>query len=245
MVSQTEPSNEFQVVSRAKRPQRPVDVFARAKSNLARHETALSKSTFFLELVSKLDSWKLQNRTDWSCLRCLALGQPVEHSQALYQLAFLNLLAKRYNIRSVSLYDPAFTKQDEQLLCDLDYKVEEFFEEKETDSILFYIPHSPISLLETVFLTRPKWIITNDVSLYTNKYTSKEYKDKYPQCATISHNIGRTKDDGFTVVASKKKKVQVKTDFPKLALSVQKLGPDSSNQWGNAFSDLCLYLFSA
>ncbi|KAG7813688.1 hypothetical protein KL921_001234 [Ogataea angusta] len=241
------PNADFTIVSRTKRPTPKDTAFERARDRLRQRSELIRSSELFMDIVKILESWKPSSTDSWSKVRCLALGSPIEEDQANYQLALLCEIGRYFSIDMVSLYDPAFTKEDNLFLSsECNFQVEESFESQNMDDVLFFVPHTPIVLLESLFANKPKYILTNDVSTYTNKFTTKEYFEKYPLCATVCNSIGTKIDDGFTVVKRRNKHVttQTKVQLPKIAVLCHKINPHSKGPWAHAFSDLCLYAFN-
>ncbi|ESX01918.1 hypothetical protein HPODL_04685 [Ogataea parapolymorpha DL-1] len=201
-----------------------------------------------MDIVKTLESWKPSSTGSWSKVRCLALGSPIEEEQANYQLAFLCEISRHLNIDTVSVYDPAFTKDDKRFLSsECGFQIETSFEPHNMDCVLFFVPHAPIDLLESLFSIKPNYILTNDVSIYTNKFTDKEYFDKYPLCATVCNSIGTKVDDGFTVVKRRNKHTISRNEIPlpKIAVLCHKINPYFTRPWAHSFSDLCLYAFNS
>ncbi|GMG19776.1 unnamed protein product [Ambrosiozyma monospora] len=146
-----------------------------------------------------------QNRK-WNRIRCLAIGSISTEFQALYQLCLLKLLVDHFKIPNcdVSLYDPVFNNLDLVFLKDVlgysvdaEYLVDEKQEKNDANDrdgdelgVLYFMPHSPISLIESIFDSdMPQFLLVNDLVVYDNKFTKFEYFQKFPNCARVTNLI--------------------------------------------------------
>ncbi|ODV87846.1 hypothetical protein CANARDRAFT_192842 [[Candida] arabinofermentans NRRL YB-2248] len=223
----------------------------------------VKSADIYKEIVDSLKQFSDKNNIHWNSIRCLALGSPCSENQALFQLCLLHLIANDCKIKVISIYDPVFNDLDRKFLQqELKFAVEKEYVRSDNDCCCYYMPHSPISLLETIISTeKPEWMLTNDFTLYSSKYTEVEYYDKYPYCARIAnlHNVktqlpttGEKPDnDDFEVVVSKRsqrKKTKqfikpiVKYDYDSCYFKsstkiVYLSGNDSNQPWDYSFSD--------
>lgn len=229
----------------------------------------IEKSDVIKETYIVLD--KLVELTE---IRCLGLGSISSSAQAMYQLCFLSLLKKHLESHGtgtelkVSLWDPVFSALEISFIEEeLNYTVKE----KETSpskTTLYYTPHFPIDLLEG-FITdnRPKYMLTNNLTVYTFKFTDSKYFELHPNCARITKLIadtkkntelkgvssekGTPKEDGFEVVVKKKNRKNKNAYVPPVVdydfdsayfSSVEaidiKEGNDMNHNWGASFTDL-------
>ncbi|KAG7691826.1 hypothetical protein KL911_004710 [Ogataea haglerorum] len=182
------PDVEFTIVSRRNKPIAKDRALERAKSRLRQRSELIRSSELFMDIVETLESWKASSTSPWSKVRCLALGSPIEEEQANFQLALLCEIGRHLNINMVSVYDPAFTTEDKHFLSsECNFRIEQSFDPQGLDDVLFFVPHAPIILLESLLSKKPKYILTNDVSIYTNKFTHKEFFEKFPKEQTHHH----------------------------------------------------------
>lgn len=133
----------------------------------------------------------------------------------------------------------------------------------DSSTTLYYMPHLPIDVLETIIATEhPTRMLTNDLSVYTFKYTDSKYFELYPNCARIAHLTSSTKtttisspDDGFVVVKksrprsrSRKAYVPPVVDydmdsafFPTAIATRITTGQNTHSEWDSAFTDTSYY----
>lgn len=223
-------------------------------STLARLESR--KATVFESTVYS-QSIKLLDLLHFLKIRCLALGAPTNEFQALYQLAFLQLLAGKFDVKRVSCWDPAFSEDDINLLR----KVGFFVEENETTDpadTLYYMPHAPRTFTDTFIKeTRPRWILGNDLTVTAGSYGKAKFLEELPTLATIVHMTEDTvaqNDDGFSVVKRKKKKNQKyvfkepELEYPTADMyfgkvDITRIDGESNQPWKDLFSDMALNVF--
>ncbi len=133
----------------------------------------------------------------------------------------------------------------------------------DSSTTLYYMPHLPIDVLETIIATEhPTRMLTNDLSVYTFKYTDARYFELYPNCARIAHLTSSTKattisspDDGFVVVkksrprsCSRKAYVPPVVDYDMdsaffltaIATRITS-GQNTHSEWDAAFTDTSYY----
>lgn len=196
----------------------------------------LKASKLFEEIVASIDPAKI------SKVRCLGLGRVTESLLAMYQLSLLSLIAEYCTDKKgdgeveVSLWDPIFTVEDEKFFWEkLRYRVSSNDNDEETvNDTLFYMPHFPIKALEE-FITekRPIYVLSNDLTVYSNKFTDLKYFELYPNSARIAKLImqeaeketqennmkekilqaGKVENDEFEIVTKKKRKRKNATKY--------------------------------
>lgn len=194
-------------------------------------------------------------------IRCLALGSPSAEFQALYQLAFLKLLAEHFEIRSVSCYDPAFSSQDIELLKELKYDVieGEVTDPEIVSETLYYMPHAPRSVTEKFINdVKPALVLGNDLTVTAGSLTKAKFLEQLPTLATISHwaeNRGVQKPkDGFTEVRRRKRKgsklvfKEPELEYPEDKLyfrdvKITRIESPLNLPWKDSFSDMALNVF--
>jgi hypothetical protein len=217
---------------------------------------------------------KLFHSLEISHIRCLGLGSVSDSSLAMYQLCLLNIIQlyfnkddKKINFK-ITFWDPAFTEQDKLFLTDkFDYEIIKDLE-SDTSSTLFYLPHFPIAELETfISEIKPLFVLSNDLTIYTTKFTDAKYFELYPNCSRLAKLIQDSNDDSsktipkeieneFQIVTKKKNRKNRKREnnaiftpstvnydfdsayFSSVQTSILKEGNDLSNAWTSAFTDL-------
>ena len=170
---------------------------------ISKYREVIHNSKFFKEVKETVP---VEN--GYTKIRCLALGSPSESSDARYQYAFLLELMELLNITQVSLYDPVFTELDKQVFAS--YVVEEFFEPKNDDNVLHYIPHAPLSVMEQILKNeKPTAFLGNDIIAHTDRLTKRKLADLYPSMAILVH-YSKTDpvEDGFVKVLPKSRNNQ-------------------------------------
>lgn len=211
---------------------------------------------------------KLLRETHVDRIRCLALGSPTLEFQALYQLAYLNLLVRLLKIdpKNVSLYDPAFTPGDEQLIISLhSYVIQSLLDSQSSQSnTLFYMPHAPRSVTEETLVThKPKWLLANDIRVTIGTMGKAQFLEKFPNLAKLAHLAELSADvpadvpaDEFVPVVSRRKNKNLKNVFVEPVLKydleetyfsgieITRLTGQENAQWRNSFSDLALNVVS-
>lgn len=170
-------------------------------------------------------------------VRCLGLGSVSVSYLAMYQLCLLKLvvdyLNQNLNERNkeesemveikVSLWDPVFSHEDKEFFENhLKYTVEEEFK-CDPSSVLYYMPHFPVSIFESVLTEeKPKFILANDLTAYAIKFPETKYFSQYPNCARLTKLITnkakeesvekenctavKPPDDGFQIFKKKNRK---------------------------------------
>ncbi|CCE85728.1 Piso0_005350 [Millerozyma farinosa CBS 7064] len=210
------------------------------------------------ELVK--ETLDLLHGRDITKIRCLALGSPFHTINALYQLAYLAVLAEGLGIEAsdVSLFDPVFDEHDRDLLSGMKYEVSERYDE--TDSrTLYFLPHAPLDLTNHVLAEfQPHWLLGNDVAAHTDRLTKKELHEKYPLISLLNNLVATSemavRDSGFVSVSGRKKnrKRQNKLVYeePKIEYDYENMYFNSATIvrlkniegcWGNSFTDLALH----
>ncbi|GEQ67536.1 hypothetical protein JCM33374_g1201 [Metschnikowia sp. JCM 33374] len=167
------------------------------QEKLEKHEQSIASSGLFTHTISALKPLQFTK------IRCLALGSPTSEFQALYQLAYLKLIALEFNIdaEQVSLYDPAFSNDDTYFLStELHYVIEspENFcpDLKSTSQMLYYMPHSPRSLTETILTEfKPRWFLANDFSVTMGTLTKAKFLSELPNLANLVHLYEKQKGE--------------------------------------------------
>lgn len=223
---------------------------------LEKYQNDISSSDFFQETVDVLQRYEIKSiRT----IRCLALGSPSESNAALYQLAYLRELAAHFKVAEVSLFDPVFTKLDEDILNEFDYHVEPTFDSTSDRQVLHFLPHADLQLTEDLLKAdHPKWLLSNDIVAHTDRYTKRKLFDEFRLISLFKNLVEKSSIDTptsgeFQVVTSKKSRKGKKNVFiepeihydytdayftqVKATRLLQIEGP-----WGNAFSDLAFHL---
>ncbi|KAG0690285.1 hypothetical protein C6P40_003306 [Pichia californica] len=242
-------------------------------------KSILQKSSLYKQILQSLDPLNdIITR-----IRCLGLGSIINSSMPMFQMALLSLLVdhlmKIYNdkkntnnniIIEVSVWDPIFDETEILFLKHkLHYKVIEndVNDKQQQKNTLFYLPHFPISSLEKfISITQPQYLLSNDLTVYNNKFTDSKFFSLYPNSARLANlisqvtlNLNKTSDinsvDEFQIVSKKnrKKKNPIKYipsiidyDFDSAFFKSVKStkisnGNDLSNDWDSAFTDLAFY----
>ncbi|OBA21041.1 SRR1-domain-containing protein [Metschnikowia bicuspidata var. bicuspidata NRRL YB-4993] len=238
--------------------------FESLAAKLQKHEQCVAQSDLYTHTVTLLRPLK------FTMIRCLALGSPTQEFQALYQLAYLKLLASSCNIeaKNISCYDPAFLAEDTQFLANaLGYVVEapeEYCPGPETTgSTLYYMPHAPRTLTESVLAQhRPRWLLANDFSVTMGTLTKARFLQECPTLATLVHLFDQNtaqklaepaQEDGFVRVVSRKRRSRPRKNVyvePELEYDVpgkyfrdvhiSRIKADAGAPWRDSFSDLAL-----
>ncbi len=133
----------------------------------------------------------------------------------------------------------------------------------DSSTTLYYMPHLPIDVLETIIATEhPARMLTNDLSVYTFKYTDAKYFELYPNCARIAHLTSSTKtttisspDDGFVVVKKSRPRSRSRKAYVPPAVEYDMdsaffltaiatritSGQNTHSEWDSAFTDTSYY----
>ncbi|CDK24223.1 unnamed protein product [Kuraishia capsulata CBS 1993] len=247
-------------------PEARVEKLKRTREMLGKRRDAFAKTKTYADALEVIRN-KLAN-IDIVSVRCLALGSPSNEFNALYQLAFLVLILDELKIRQVSVYDPAFNDIDVLLFEELGFKIEDKITQKvsKEEDILYYMPHAPVELLEEI-ITSEKIVvmITNDLRRYIGRWTSQDLYEKHPNVARIGYLTSQIRseqpstDDGFEMVASKKKVrknrrnklkvVDTNVDyhldecyFDSCDIAEILGGSDISGEWKDSFSCLAVHV---
>lgn len=223
-----------------------------ARKRLQDRKTQLKDSVVFKKCLEFLKPH------GFSRIRCLALGSPVNEFQALYQLAFLELLAEEHEIKLVSCYDPVFTEEDVSLLKELKFEVSE--QEDASEGTLYFMPHAPRTFMdEFIRDVKPNLILGNDITVTIGTLSSSAYLEQLPTLATLSHLAEKPElanDDGFAPVTSKKKRNKKYVyEPPKLeypvdlayfdSIAIHRLPRENDPPYRDSFSDLALSVISS
>lgn len=220
-------------------------------NRLKGREAKVAESKLLKDLIDLLEPIKF-NR-----IRCLALGSPSTEFQALYQLALLKLLTDKLSIDSVTCYDPVFTDSDTQLLEGLRFSVDsmELDDPAIVSSTLYYMPHVPRSFTETFIKDiQPTYILGNDLTVTAGSLSKVKFLEQLPTLATLLHLAAgedqKPKDDGFSVVSSRRRKKSSKLVYKEPVLEypvdevyfrgveITRITSDSDLPWKDSFSDM-------
>ncbi|KAI5962045.1 hypothetical protein KGF57_001490 [Candida theae] len=216
----------------------------RLQLKIEENRSVIRKSEFFNELKATING-------SFKCIRCLALGSPSQSSDARYQYALLLELIEYLGVTEISIYDPAFTKEDKELFGG--YKIEQKFNLRQDESVLFYIPHLPLEAMEMVLNTeKPVCFLGNDAIAHTDRLTKKKLAELYPGMAILVQYLqGLESDDGFTKVSKNRRRKQFKEPdivynfdsvyFKHVDIVRYKHNFNKNDPWGNSFSDLALH----
>lgn len=184
-------------------------------------------------------------------IRSLALGPPTSSLQAMYQLAFLLEVADLLLVdpSKISHWDPAFTKEDTELIEELGSTVAETYSPEGT--ILYFMPHAPLTMTETVILDEePKYLLANNLISHTDCYTEKKLVDTHPVLGHLRKIVdAEPVDDGFTPAPLKKKLRKgfkpppVSYDYSQYYFETVDMTPFKHNEeknapWQHSFSSL-------
>lgn len=166
---------------------------------------ALRHSELIKNVITKIkESFPLNE----PLIRCLALGSISTENPAKWQLAFLLLLQKEFSIEHISLYDPAFSDLDHEVLQKT-YKMtvdqEDPFIGKNT---WYFLPHIPLTVMNSVLATsKPRYLICNNIDTHLTRYPIKEITEKYETLAAAYVRLEeRSKVDNFKTPSRRRKK---------------------------------------
>lgn len=227
---------------------------ARVRTLFDKYVSQMRQSELVKETVDLLHGKEITK------IRCLALGLPFHTINALYQLAYVAVLAEELDIEAleVSLFDPVFDEHDRDLLVGMKYKVSERYDETDS-STLYFLPHAPLDLTDHVLAEfEPRWLLGNDVAAHTDRLTKKELHDKYRLISLLNNLVATSEmtvpDSGFVLVSGRKKnrKRQNKLVYeePKIEYDYENTYFNSATIvrlkhiegcWGNSFTDLALH----
>lgn len=224
------------------------------EENLEIKKNTLKESKLFETIIDALKAHKFTK------IRCVALGSPSQEEPALFQLALLLLIIEKYGVQcdQVSLYDPVFTVLDNEFLKSLKFEVKEEYIPNGDDSILFFLPHAPLSLTNQVISEQnPKLLLANNIQTHTTRLTKTELFEKYPVISKLVSLLipEETLKDDFEPVVKKKNRRQrskftepkidhskVETYFEKIdLLSFKKF---EEGEWLNSFTDIAFHVIS-
>lgn len=226
----------------------------------------LENSELIQETIRKIDTTSVTN------IRCLGLGSIASSLQAMYQLCFLSLIKEYFENGAsgdkinVTLWDPVFHKDEITFMeKELNYKIDEN-ESSDASATLYYMPHFPIVAFENIITScKPRYILGNNLIIYTFKFSDSKYFELYPNCARITKLIldkqeiksqSKQAEDGFQLV-SKKKNTRRKQYVPKVvdyhfesayftdvnAVEILE-GNNLDRPWAFAFTDLAFFKIS-
>lgn len=172
---------------------------------LSQREAILANSDFFSRSLAVLED------VGFNHIHCLALGSPTKEFQALYQLAFLKLLVKKFATAQVLVYDPVFDENDAHLLESvLGYRIADVSKDDDASATLYYMPHAPRSVTDKFIATiQPRWILGNDVTVTMGTLGKARFLAEYPTLATLVHVA--VKDEKKTVLSDQDGKEAGKT----------------------------------
>ncbi|ODV94457.1 hypothetical protein PACTADRAFT_51293, partial [Pachysolen tannophilus NRRL Y-2460] len=219
----------------------------------------LANSFFYKETILILNKIKFEPKI--TNIRCLTIGSISQDSAALYQLCYLKLLADFFQLsgEKISIFDPIFTNLDSKFLIEkLGFKIDK----NSNFADFYFMPHAPIVLIEEILIKdKPKFMLTNDISIYNDKWSDYELYEKYPNIALLKNCIQNNKDNeqekqsnGFQIYHSKKKlkKKNLVHIEPTINYNYQdcfftkctKLQFIQNNEqlYGNSFSDMAIHI---
>ncbi|ONH67092.1 SRR1-like protein BER1 [Cyberlindnera fabianii] len=185
-------------------------------------------------------------------IRCLALGSPCRETNALYQLALLNIVVKRLSVKSVSMFDPVSTPLDIAYFDESGYSHEEA-DPSSPSSTLYYLPHADLHLTEQLlFEKHPVIMLSNNTITHTDRLLTATLHNQYPTLSLLRHILSKTTnqpcDDGFQ--APKKKRRNKPTKFKPLQIDYTAVPTKiteaqmvsfkefEEGPWLNAFTDI-------
>lgn len=220
-------------------------VLENTRTKLQAHKDALATTTLWKETLRHLAE------AEFATIRCLALGLPTLEFQALYQLAFLELLVEKYGV-NVSLYDPAFTDADSTLLAELGHTVTAEF--APAGPTLYYMPHAPRSVTEALIRElEPTYILGNDITVTMGSLGKQKFLEQYPHLAKLVHMAEQKTcvraDDGFQRVSRRRRRpknvyVEPELDYDFAVyfddVRIVRIDAGSSDRWKDSFSDMAL-----
>ncbi|SCU77622.1 LAMI_0A01772g1_1 [Lachancea mirantina] len=178
---------------------------------IATKKERIRKSEMFQELKASLEPW----RAKIDKIRCLALGSFHDEFAAGYQFALLdeirefleNSQQEQGTIKvKVSIFDPAFTSEDEKYISELGpewsidgetpWEVGSEQKNDDTGNILFFLPHAPLDLTEAVIISdQPRFWLANNIVQHTDRYTKQRLFEKYPVLSKLLNYVSSAKDE--------------------------------------------------
>lgn len=230
------------------------------RQRLQRHEETISASGLFHASVSALEN------LPFSRIHCLALGSPTLEFQALFQLAYLTLLANKFGIAAdkIDLYDPVFDENDKHLLeTVLRYRIADVLPGENSKTTLYYMPHAPRSVTDMFIASiEPRWILGNDVTVTMGTLGKARFLAEYPTLATLVHlaeTLSKEPEgqnekpelDGFQVAGRRRRGnrknvyVEPKCEYDLASMyfgrvTVERFVSPGNAPWKDSFSDLAL-----
>ncbi|CUS20231.1 LAQU0S01e01970g1_1 [Lachancea quebecensis] len=258
------PGSEFEYVRRT-RGSKGRETF---EGQLLKHRETVRSSEMFKNLKKHLEP----HRKDISRVRCLAIGSFHEEFAALYQLGLLletcdYLASSEDKPIRVSIYDPVFTKSDQEFIKNAgsNWSIDEEtpWESSEAQSVLYFLPHAPLDLSERVMtLDRPYLWLANHIVKHTDRYTKLQLFDKYPVLSKLLNSVTDVKESvpgsDFQPFVSRKNRRRNKMrvqerviDYTSVPAHFSKCSilTDFGNgkmladqPWVNSFSDLTLHI---
>lgn len=224
------------------------------KDNLEVKKSILKESKLFENIINALESPKFTK------IRCVALGSPSQEEPALYQLALLMLIIEKFEIEGeqVSLYDPVFTALDNDLLTSFKFQIKDQYIPNDDDSILFFLPHAPLSLTNQVISEQnPKLLLANNIQTHTTRLTKTELFEKYPVISKLVSLLNKEetpKDDFEPVVKKKNRRQRSKFTEPKVDhsevdtyfknINLISFKEFEEGEWLNSFTDIAFHVIS-
>lgn len=219
---------------------------------LASYADIIAKSAFFAESQKTF-------RRKFTQIRCLALGSPSQSNNALYQLAYLQELARVLEVCRISVCDPVFSDLDIFLFQKLKYPVELHFDNTEPEETLYFMPHAPLELTDVILINeKPHHVLANNIISHTDRFTKLKLHETYPVIAflvklTESEPKNGPTDDGFSKPKKRRNKLaysepKIDYDFnhPNCYFDKVEIVPFQQNfnkgdPWGTSFSDLAYH----
>ena len=142
----------------------------------------LQESAFYADLLASL------SQCNFTSIVSYGIGSPSSCPIARHQFALLLLLNNQYNVRECSLYDPAFSCLDKELILHYDLTLifcNEEGKRRVREKTLFYMPHCGKLLYDNVL--RANWssienviVIGNRFSSYKERLTTKRFRAEAP-----------------------------------------------------------------
>lgn len=223
-------------------------IYVKLLEKLEKFKQTIAKSDFFKESLTIIDS-------EFTSIRCLALGSPQESNNALYQMAYLILLAQEKKIDEVSIYDPIFNQFDLYLMKSLNYKVEMEYVPEDTIKILYFMPHAPLELTDIILNNdKPCYLLANNLVNHTDRFTKLKLYQTYPLIALLVKLVDKHQDDGFVKPKKRRNKLVYQEPvinydysdcyFKNLTIDLFKDNYQKNDPWGNSFSDLSYHKVS-
>jgi hypothetical protein len=232
-------------------------------TNDAKYTKLVEKLASFADIIATSDFFAESKKTlcrKFTQIRCLALGSPSQSNNALYQLAYLQELAKVLEVSHISVCDPVFSDMDVFLFQKLKYPVELHFDNTSPEETLYFMPHAPLELTNVILINeKPHHILANNIISHTDRFTKLKLHETYPIIAllvklTESESNNGPNDDGFSKPKKRRNKLtytEPKIDydfnhldcyFDKVEIVPFKQNFNKSDPWGTSFSDLAYHV---